>query len=63
MLEQQISSLSSCALAKEKDSLRKDLEKTNSKLKETESKLKNAIQEKTRLEVQETIMLPITLKL
>ncbi|XP_075637404.1 kinesin-like protein KIN-7O isoform X3 [Castanea sativa] len=49
-LEKEISSLSSCSLAKEKDNLRKDLEKTKAKLKETDSKLKNAIQEKTKLE-------------
>lgn len=50
-LEKEILSLSSCSLAKEKDNLRKDLEKTKAKLKETDSKLKNAIQEKTKLEV------------
>ncbi|KAL8489358.1 hypothetical protein ACS0TY_025309 [Phlomoides rotata] len=50
MLEREISSLSSCSLAREKDSIRKDLEKTKSKLKDTEFKLKNAVQEKTKLE-------------
>lgn len=50
-LEKEISYLSSCSLAREKESLRKDLEKTKTKLKETEFKLKNAIQEKTKLEV------------
>lgn len=50
MLEQEIFSLSSSSLSREKESLRKDLEKTRTKLKETESKLKNTIQEKTRLE-------------
>jgi centromeric protein E len=50
-LEKEISSLSSCSLAKEKENLRKDLEKTKAKLKETEFKLRNAIQEKTKLEV------------
>ncbi|XP_021894533.1 kinesin-like protein KIN-7O [Carica papaya] len=49
-LETEISGLSSCSLAKEKETLRKDLEKTKTKLKETEFKLKNAIQEKTKLE-------------
>ncbi|XP_062166470.1 kinesin-like protein KIN-7O isoform X1 [Alnus glutinosa] len=49
-LEKEISSLSSCSLAKEKENLRKDLEKTKAKLKETEFKLRNAIQEKTKLE-------------
>ncbi|KAK6124670.1 hypothetical protein DH2020_041592 [Rehmannia glutinosa] len=50
MLQTEISSLSSCSLAKEKESIRKDLEKTKLKLKDTESKLKNAVQEKTKLE-------------
>ncbi|KAK3228736.1 hypothetical protein Dsin_000617 [Dipteronia sinensis] len=42
--------LSSSSLAREKESLRKELDKTKTKLKETEFKLKNAIQEKTKLE-------------
>ncbi|CAL1385826.1 unnamed protein product [Linum trigynum] len=50
ILEKEIHQLSSCALAKEKESLRKDLEKARTKLKETESKFKNVIQEKTKLE-------------
>jgi centromeric protein E len=50
-LKKEISSLSSCSLAKEKENLRKDIEKTKAKLKETDFKLKNAIQEKTKLEV------------
>jgi centromeric protein E len=50
-LEKEISSLSSCSLAKEKENLRKDLEKTKAKLKETEFKLRNVVQEKTKLEV------------
>lgn len=49
--EKEISSLSSYSLAKEKENLRKDLEKTKAKLKETEFKLRNAVQEKTKLEV------------
>lgn len=49
-LEKEISCLSSCSLAKEKDNLRKDIEKTKVKLKETEFKLKSVIQEKTKLE-------------
>ncbi|XWS59013.1 hypothetical protein CRYUN_Cryun08bG0084400 [Craigia yunnanensis] len=49
-LEKEISYFSSCPLAREKESLRKDLEKTKMKLKDTESKLKNTIQEKTKLE-------------
>ncbi|KAB5530115.1 hypothetical protein DKX38_020196 [Salix brachista] len=51
-LQKELSLLSSCSLAKEKENLRKDLEKTKVKLKETESKLKNAVQEKTKLEGQ-----------
>lgn len=50
-LEKDIASLSSSSLAKEKENLRKDFEKTKTKLKDTESKLKNAIQDKTKLEV------------
>ena len=50
-LEKEISSLSSCSLAKGKENLRKDLEKTKAKLKETEFKLRNVVQEKTKLEV------------
>ncbi|XP_073119255.1 kinesin-like protein KIN-7O isoform X2 [Henckelia pumila] len=49
-LQKEISSLSSCSLAKEKENIRKDLEKTKLKLKEVEFKLKNAVQEKTKLE-------------
>ncbi|KAK2991263.1 hypothetical protein RJ640_023677 [Escallonia rubra] len=49
-LQKEISCLSSCSLAKEKENMRKDLEKTKTKLKETEFKLRNAIQEKTKLE-------------
>ncbi|KAJ8449786.1 hypothetical protein Cgig2_001442 [Carnegiea gigantea] len=50
ILEREVSSLSSSSLFREKESLRKDLEKNKMKLKETESKLKNIMQEKTRLE-------------
>lgn len=50
-LEKEISFLSSCSLAREKENLRKDLEKMKVKFKDTEFKLKNAIQEKTKLEV------------
>ncbi|KAK4835581.1 hypothetical protein QYF36_011554 [Acer negundo] len=49
-LEKEISCLSSAYLAREKESLRKELDKTKTKLKETEFKLKNFIQEKTKLE-------------
>lgn len=51
ILEKEVSCLSSGSLARERESLRKDLERTKTKLKETESKLKNVIQEKTKLEV------------
>ncbi|VFQ71703.1 unnamed protein product [Cuscuta campestris] len=49
-LQKELSSVSSSSFAREKESLRKDLEKTKAKLKDTESKLKIAIQEKTKLE-------------
>ncbi|CAH8354682.1 unnamed protein product [Eruca vesicaria subsp. sativa] len=49
-LEKDIASLSTSSLAKEKENLRKDFEKTKTKLKDTESKLKNAMQDKTKLE-------------
>ncbi|XP_057785128.1 kinesin-like protein KIN-7O isoform X2 [Salvia miltiorrhiza] len=50
LLQKEISSLSSCSMAKEKESIRKDLEKTKTRLKDVESKLKNTVQEKTKLE-------------
>lgn len=50
-LQKEITCLSSSSLAREKESLRKDLEKTKGKLKESEVKLKNALQERTKLEV------------
>ncbi|KAK3446570.1 hypothetical protein EUGRSUZ_A02253 [Eucalyptus grandis] len=49
-LQKEISCLSSSTLAKERESMRKDLDKTKLKLKETEFKLRNAVQEKTKLE-------------
>ncbi|KAK1293600.1 Kinesin-like protein NACK2 [Acorus calamus] len=49
-LQKELLSLSSGSLAKEKETLRRDLEKSKTKLKDTESKLKNAIQEKIKLE-------------
>ncbi|XP_059646136.1 kinesin-like protein KIN-7O isoform X2 [Cornus florida] len=49
-LEKEVSCLSNCSLAREKETMRKDLEKTRTRLRETEFKLKNAIQEKTKLE-------------
>ncbi|KAJ0043556.1 hypothetical protein Pint_18234 [Pistacia integerrima] len=54
-LEKELSCLSSSSLVKEKESLRKDLEKTKTKLKEIDFKLKNAIQEKTKLEGEKAI--------
>ncbi|KAJ0098595.1 hypothetical protein Patl1_20895 [Pistacia atlantica] len=54
-LEKELSCLSSSSLVKEKESLRKDLEKTKTKLKEIDYKLKNAIQEKTKLEGEKAI--------
>lgn len=50
-LEKDIASLSTTSLAKEKENLRKDFEKTKTKLKDTESKLRNVMQDKTKLEV------------
>ncbi|CAJ2628863.1 unnamed protein product [Trifolium pratense] len=49
-LEKEISCLTSSSVAKEKETLRRDLEKAKTRSKETESKLKIAIQEKTKLE-------------
>ncbi|XP_019245888.1 PREDICTED: kinesin-like protein KIN-7O isoform X2 [Nicotiana attenuata] len=49
-LQKELSCLSSSSLVREKESIRKDLEKTKAKLRDTESKLRNAIQEKTKLE-------------
>ncbi|KAK7278959.1 hypothetical protein RJT34_24000 [Clitoria ternatea] len=49
-LEKDFSCLTSSSVAKESETLRKDLEKAKSRLKETESKLKIAMQEKTKLE-------------
>ncbi|KAK2456779.1 kinesin protein KIN-7O [Trifolium repens] len=42
--------ISSSSVAKEKETLRRDLEKAKTRLKETESKLKISMQEKTKLE-------------
>ncbi|XP_057427737.1 kinesin-like protein KIN-7O isoform X2 [Lotus japonicus] len=49
-LEKDISGLTSSSVAKERETLRRDLEKVKSKLKEAEAKLKIAVQEKTKLE-------------
>ncbi|KAI4386562.1 hypothetical protein MLD38_004485 [Melastoma candidum] len=49
-LEKELTSLSSTALLKERECMRKELEKAKSKLKEMENKLKNVVQEKTKLE-------------
>lgn len=56
ILEKELYSLSSSSLSREKESLRKDLDKTKTKLKETESKFKNVMQEKTRLEVHSYLL-------
>lgn len=48
-LQKELSCLSSSSLGREKENIRKDLEKTKAKLRDTESKLRNAIQEKTKL--------------
>lgn len=50
-LQKEVSQLSNSSLAREKETLRKDLDKIKLKLKDTESKLKNTIQEKIKLEV------------
>ncbi|KAL2318095.1 hypothetical protein Fmac_031971 [Flemingia macrophylla] len=49
-LEKDLSCFTSSLVAKERETLRKDLDKAKAKLKETESKLKLAVQEKTKLE-------------
>ncbi|CAM0951394.1 unnamed protein product [Alopecurus aequalis] len=49
-LEKEVSTLSSSSLMKEKESIRKELDRTKTKLRETENKLKNYIQEKIKLE-------------
>ncbi|XP_029129741.1 kinesin-like protein KIN-7O isoform X2 [Cajanus cajan] len=49
-LEKDLSYFTSSSVAKERETLRKDLDKAKAKLKEIESKLKLAIQEKTKLE-------------
>ncbi|XP_077222911.1 P-loop containing nucleoside triphosphate hydrolases superfamily protein isoform X2 [Tasmannia lanceolata] len=49
-LRKDISCLSSSSFAKEKETLRKELEKTKLKLKDAEFKLKNTIQDKIKLE-------------
>ncbi|KAF7819101.1 kinesin-like protein KIN-7O isoform X2 [Senna tora] len=49
-LEKEVSCSASSTFVKEREILRKELEKTKARLKETESKLKIAIQAKTKLE-------------
>ncbi|XP_056158282.1 kinesin-like protein KIN-7O isoform X4 [Syzygium oleosum] len=49
-LQKEILCLSSSTLAKERENMRKDLDKTKLKLKEAEFKLRNVVQEKTKLE-------------
>jgi hypothetical protein len=50
-LQKEVSTLSSSSLMKEKESIRKELDRAKTKLRETENKLKNYIQEKIKLEV------------
>ncbi|CAD6219253.1 unnamed protein product [Miscanthus lutarioriparius] len=49
-LQKEVSILSSSSLMKEKESIRKELDRTKTKLRETENKLKNSIQEKIKLQ-------------
>uniref|UniRef100_K3ZQ54 Kinesin motor domain-containing protein n=1 Tax=Setaria italica TaxID=4555 RepID=K3ZQ54_SETIT len=49
-LQKEVSTLSSSSLMKEKESIRKELDRTKAKLRETENKLKNSIQEKIKLQ-------------
>ncbi|KAJ1289705.1 hypothetical protein BS78_02G185200 [Paspalum vaginatum] len=49
-LQKEVSTLSSSSLMKEKESIRKELDRTKIKLRETENKLKNSIQEKIKLQ-------------
>lgn len=58
-LQKELSCLSSSSLGREKENIRKDLEKTKAKLRDTESKLRNAIQEKTKLEVSFEFVLKV----
>lgn len=50
-LQKEVSTLSSSSLMKEKESVRRELDRTKTKLRETENKLKNSIQEKIKLQV------------
>ncbi|WOL06441.1 kinesin-like protein KIN-7I isoform X3 [Canna indica] len=49
-LQKEVSCLSSSSLIREKETMRKELDKMKAKLKDTDSKLKNAIQDKIKLE-------------
>ncbi|EMS49270.1 hypothetical protein TRIUR3_29836 [Triticum urartu] len=49
-LQKEVSTLSSSSLMKEKESIRKELERAKTKLRETDNKLKNYVQEKIKLE-------------
>ncbi|CAL5081486.1 unnamed protein product [Urochloa decumbens] len=49
-LRKEVSTLSSSSLMKEKESIRKELDRTKTKLREMENKLKNSIQEKIKLQ-------------
>eukprot|EP01018_Ginkgo_biloba_P035562 Gb_12656 [translate_table: standard] len=51
-LRKEVAKSASSALVREKELLRKDLEKTKSKLKDTEAKLRNILQEKSKLEAE-----------
>ncbi|XP_042409385.1 kinesin-like protein KIN-7I isoform X2 [Zingiber officinale] len=49
-LQKEVSCLSSSSIVREKETIRKELDKTKAKLKDTDFKLKNAIQDKIKLE-------------
>ncbi|CAL9049847.1 kinesin-like protein KIN-7I isoform X1 [Musa acuminata AAA Group] len=49
-LKKEVSCLSSSSLIREKETMRKELDKLKAKLKDTDSKLKNAVQDKIKLE-------------
>ncbi|XP_062200040.1 kinesin-like protein KIN-7I isoform X5 [Phragmites australis] len=50
MLQKEVVNLSSSSLMKEKESIRKELDRAKTKLRETDNKLKNSIQEKIKLQ-------------
>ncbi|KAH9299114.1 hypothetical protein KI387_030796, partial [Taxus chinensis] len=51
-LRKEIAKSASSAVTKERENLRKDLEKTKLRLKDTEAKLRNVLQEKSKLEAE-----------